>query len=91
MIKQIAEVNYDNDTMFVVSHCDTTINGKHVVIDTFYRQDTLVIEKITYDKELEIIERLINKPDFGKGVCSVLILIFVVFSVWKKWKCKKEK
>tara|TARA_R110000772_G_scaffold36091_3_gene86581 strand:+ start:5846 stop:6091 length:246 start_codon:yes stop_codon:yes gene_type:complete len=69
-------------------HTDTTIGGNHVIIDTIYKQDTLIIEKITYDKEIQIIERLMDRPDFGKSFASVLILIFVIYSVYKKWNVK---
>lgn len=95
-IEQIADddfivVNYDNDTTYLSAHCDTTINGKHTIIDTIYKTDTLIIEKTTFDKEIEVIEKLINRPDFGKSVCSVLVLVFVAFTIWKKWNCKREK
>lgn len=78
------------DTIYI-SHCDTSINGKHVVIDTIYKTDTLIIERTTFDKEIEVIEKLINRPDFGKSVCSILVLVFVAFTIYKKWNCKKEK
>lgn len=84
-------VNYDNDTTYLSAHCDTTINGKHTIIDTIYKTDTLIIEKTTFDKEIQIIEKLMEKPDFGKSIVSVLILVFVAYSVVKKWNCKKEK
>jgi len=80
-----------NDSTYISSHCDTSINGKHTIIDTIYKTDTLIIEKTTFDKEIQIIEKLINRPDFGKSVCSVLVLVFVAFTIWKKWNCKREK
>tara|TARA_R110000751_G_scaffold76140_4_gene153220 strand:+ start:4617 stop:4883 length:267 start_codon:yes stop_codon:yes gene_type:complete len=84
------QINYDQDTLFVVGHCDTTINDQRIILDTFIKHDTLIIEKTIFDKEIQIIERLMERPDFGKSFCSILILCFVVFSIWKKWSCKKE-
>lgn len=74
----------------IISHHDTIIEGKHITIDTIIRHDTLIIEKVTFDKEIQIIERLMERPDFGKSAVSILILVFVMYSVWKKWSCKKE-
>lgn len=83
-------VNYDENTIEIISHCDTVINEKHVVIDTFKKNDTLIIEKTLYADELRIIEKLIDRPDFGKSAVSVLIVAFVLYSVIKKWNCKKK-
>jgi hypothetical protein len=83
-------VNYDEDTLILKSHCDTTIGGKHIVIDTIQKNDTIYVETHTYEKEIELVEKLIEHPDFGKGLCSIFILVFVVISVWKKWKCKNK-
>ena len=97
-MKQYA--NYDDDNLeqvaedsFVVNlgHLDTVVDGKLVVIDTVMHHDTIVIEKHTYDKEIQIIEKLINKPDFGKSFASILIVIFVGYSIWKKWNCNNQK
>jgi hypothetical protein len=70
-------------------HYDTVINGQHILVDTIYRNDTVFVEKTTFDKEFEIINKFMEKPDFGGQVCSVLILMFVAYSLWSKWKCKK--
>tara|TARA_R100001443_G_scaffold116004_3_gene135257 strand:- start:233 stop:553 length:321 start_codon:yes stop_codon:yes gene_type:complete len=86
-----AVVNYDEDTLFIIGHSDTIINDKHIVTDTFIKHDTIYIETITFDKEIEIIEKIMDRPDFGKSAVSILILVFVLYSVWKKWSCKKEK
>ena len=72
------------------THCDTTLNGKHVIIDTVFKRDTLIIEKTTFDKEIQIIEKLIDRPDFGKNATCILVLIFVCYTIWKKWSCKKQ-
>ncbi len=92
--------NYENDTfplidsneekIEIIAHCDTIINKKHVVIDTFKKNDTLIIEKTLYQDELRIIEKLIDRPDFGKSAVSVLIVAFVLYSLIKKWNCKKK-
>ena len=83
--------NITNDSLVMISHSDTIINDQHIVIDTFLKHDTIYIETITFDKEIEIIEKIMDRPDFGKSAVSILILVFVLFSVWKKWSCKKEK
>lgn len=75
-----------NDTLI---HTDTTIDGKHKVIDTIYKNDTIYIETTTYDKEYKIIEKLIDHEDFGKSIVSVLILVFVVYTLICKWNHKK--
>jgi len=77
------------ETFDSIIHVDTTIEGKHVIIDTIIKNDTLIIEKQTFDKEIEIIEKLINRPDFGGSAVSVFIVAFVLYSVWRKWNCKK--
>jgi len=74
-----------NDTL----HCDTVINGNHIIVDTIYKNDTILIEKTLFNKEFEIIEKFMEKPDFGGSTVSILILIFVGYSIWKKWNCKK--
>jgi hypothetical protein len=75
-----------SDTIVHTGHCDTVIANKHIVIDTFVKQDTVYIETQTFNKEIEIIEKLINKPDFGKSVVSVLVLVFVCYTLLKKRK-----
>mgnify|MGYP003667555542 CR=1 FL=1 len=73
------------------SHVDTIIDGKHVIVDTIRKTDTVIIEKVTYDKEIQIIEKIMQKPDAGKSVVSVLILLFCIYSLWKKWNHKNQK
>ena len=86
---QFAVITDDNDTLVLESHLDTIIDGQHVVIDTFKKNDTLIIEKTTWDRELKIIEKLIDTPDFGKSLVSILIMVFVAMSIFRKWNCKK--
>jgi hypothetical protein len=71
------------------THCDTIINGKHIIVDTIYKNDTVFVERTLFDKEFEIINKFMEKPDFGGQVVSVLILMFVAYSLWAKWNCKK--
>ena len=75
-----------SDTIVHTGHCDTVIENKHIVIDTFVKQDTVYIETQTFDKEIQILEKLIDKPDFGKSVVSVLVLVFVCYALLKKRK-----
>ena len=70
-------------------HCDTLIEGKHIIIDTTIKNDTIYVETQTFDKEIQVIEKLIEHKDFGKGVCSILVLVFVVYTLWSKRKCTK--
>lgn len=88
-IEQIGEdefivINYENDTIHLINHTDTVINGKHIVIDTCIKRDTVYIERSIYDTELKIIEQIINRPDFGKGILSTLVLTFVIIVLIKK-------
>ena len=77
-------INYENDTIYLINHTDTVINGKHIVIDTCIKRDTVYIERSVYDTELKIIEQIINRPDFGKSILSILVLVFVSFVILKK-------
>jgi hypothetical protein len=79
------------DIYYHSDHIDTIINDQHIIIDTFKNRDTIIIEKQLFTQELKIIEKLIDRPDFGKGILSSLILIFVAYSIIKKWKCKKKE
>ena len=76
-----------NDSTYT-AHLDTNINGHHVIIDTTYKRDTIIIEKTCFEEELKIIERLIDRPDFGKSFASVLIMIFAIYTLYRKWKKK---
>lgn len=82
-------VNYDEDTIYLVNHTDTIIGGQHIIVDTFIQRDTVFVEKVVYDKELQIIKEFLEKPDHAKTISGILILVFVAFSVWRKWNCKK--
>ena len=48
-----------SDTIVHTGHCDTVIENKHILIDTFVKQDTVYIETQTFDKEIQILEKLI--------------------------------
>lgn len=85
----IALINYDNDTVFLINHLDTVIEDKHIVIDTMIKNDTVIIERQTFDTEIKIIEKLLDRPDFGKSAVSILIFVFVIYSIVKKWNIKK--
>lgn len=85
----IALINYDNDTVFLINHFDTVIEDKHIVIDTMIKNDTVIIERQTFDTEIKIIEKLLDRQDFGKSAVSILIFVFVIYSIVKKWNIKK--
>ena len=47
----------NEDTTYTeLIHVDTIIDGNHTIIDTIYKHDTLIIEKVTFDKEIQIID-----------------------------------
>ena len=81
---QFIMVDNNGDTSYIVNHTDTTINGKHIITDTIIRRDTVIIERNTFDTELQIIEKIIDRPDFGKGILSTLVLTFVILVLLKK-------
>ena len=95
-MKQYENFEDDNlaqigDSIYVHSgHLDTTINEMHIITDTFISHDTVYVETQTFAKEIEIIEKLIDRPGLGGSAVSILILLFAIYSVWKKWNCKKE-
>jgi len=95
-MKQYQDYDDDNlaqvgDSFYVhTSHIDTTINEKHIVIDTFKSHDTIYVETHTYDKEIEIIKELIDRPDFGNSAVSVLIVVFVIYSIIRSRKKNKK-
>ena len=60
----------------VTTHIDTM----KVVTD---QGDTTMIVK---EHELQIVERLLNNPNYGGKIVSILILIFAVMAVAKRWK-----
>jgi hypothetical protein len=73
-----------NDSIsYHTNHSDTIINGDHIVIDTFISHDTVYVEKNVFHEEIKIIDKLIDRPDFGSSAVSVLIVIFVIYSIWK--------
>lgn len=94
-IEQVAEDSFifidQYESYYHTDHIDTIINDQHILIDTFKSRDTIIIEKKLFDQELKIIEKLIDRPDFGKGLCSILILVFVGYAILKKWKYQKKE
>tara|TARA_R110001592_G_scaffold87052_1_gene256937 strand:+ start:7411 stop:7665 length:255 start_codon:yes stop_codon:yes gene_type:complete len=77
----------NNDTIyFHTGHSDTIIENQHIIIDTFISRDTVYVETQTFDKEIQIIEKLIDRPDFSKDAVSILVVIFVAYTIIKKWK-----
>jgi hypothetical protein len=63
----------ENDTLCV----DTFM---HVIND----DTTIVVEKQA--KEIQIIEKLIERPDLGKNVFITLVFIFVLIAIIKRRK-----
>ena len=86
--------NFDDDNLEVInndiyvhtSHVDTTINEQHIIIDTFKNADTVYVETQIFDEEIRIIEKVLDRPDFGKSAVSILVLVFVIYTIIRKWK-----
>ena len=77
----------NTDTIYYhTGHYDTIIDQKHIITDTFVSHDTVYVEIQTFDKEIQIIEKIIDRPDFSKDAVSILVLIFVAYTIIKKWK-----
>ncbi len=76
-----------NDTLyFHTSHTDTIIDENHIIIDTFKSQDTVYVEKNIFHEEIKIIDKLIDQPNFGNSAVSILIVVFVIYSILKTRK-----
>lgn len=48
-----------------------------------------IVKEVIHDVDYQIIERLLDDPDWGGKIVSVLILAFAVLAVLKRWKKTK--
>ena len=73
---------------------DSIVIVKHFESDTLVVDSTFCIDKEgdttlivdNYATEIKILEKLLERDDFGKSFLSILILIFVIYSVLKRRK-----
>ena len=79
----------DNDLYYVgdtlvehTYHAEDSIN----VVDTFVlmseKDTTILVQKTT--KEYEILEKLIERDDFGKNIFITLVAVFIIYSIFRK-------
>lgn len=57
-----------------------------VITDT--GDTTTIIKEVIHDIDLQIIERLLDDPDYGGKIVSILIVLFALISFFKRWKRK---
>ena len=81
------EVIYQSE----VHICDSVEIDTCILINQNNDTTTLVHE-IIHDRELKIIEKLIEKEDFGKNVVSIMVVLFIGYAVISRWmKDRKNK
>jgi len=71
--------------------CDSVEIDTCILINQNHDTTTLVHE-IIHDRELKIIEKLIQKEDFGKNVVSIMVVLFLGYAIISRWmKDRKRK
>lgn len=77
--------NITNDTIYYSHSIRDTIEHDTLIVahdtDTSY-----YFTEIIHEKELEIIQDLISRKDFGKSTASIIILFFVIWAVLRRYK-----
>lgn len=82
-----AKVIYQSEVHF----CDSVEIDTCILINQNHDTTTLVHEVI-HDRELKIIEKLIERPDFGKNVVSIMVVLFIGYAVLHRYiKDRKNK
>lgn len=86
----MSDTNYTHhDTTYHLHHeCDTICDTTVIMTE---QDTTYYITEIITDSELHIIEKLIDRPDFGKSVFSLIILFVILWAILKRSKGKKKK
>lgn len=64
-----------------------TVDSLKVITDT--GDTAVIIREVIHDIDLQIIEKLIADEDYGGKIVSVLILLFGLIAVLKRWKKNK--
>jgi len=71
--------------------CDSVEIDTCILINQNHDTTTLVHE-IIHDRELKIIEKLIQKEDFGKNIVSIMVVLFLGYAIISRWmKDRKRK
>ena len=82
-----SEVLYQSE----IHICDSVEIDTCILINQNHDTTTFVHE-IIHDRELKIIEKLIEKEDFGKDVVSIMVVLFIGYAVLHRWmKDRKNK
>ena len=68
-----------------VHFCDSVEIDTCILINENLDTTTLVHE-IIHERELQIIEKLIKQPDFGKNVISIMVVLFIGYSILHRWR-----
>lgn len=72
----------------MVEGTDTvTVDSLKVITDT--GDTAVIIREVIHDIDLQIIEKLIADEDYGGKIVSILILLFGLIAVLKRWKKNK--
>lgn len=72
----------------IVEGTDTvTVDSLKIITDT--GDTAVIIREVIHDIDLQIIEKLIADEDYGGKIVSVLILLFGLIAVLKRWKKNK--
>lgn len=80
------EVIYQSE----VHICDSVEIDTCILINQNNDTTTLVHE-IIHDRELKIIEKLIQKEDFGKNVVSIMVVLFLGYAIISRWMKDRKK
>ncbi len=51
---------------------------------------TILVKEVVHDLELQIVEKLLRDNDYGGKLVSILILLFGLIAVLKRWKRKSK-
>jgi len=70
--------------------CDSVEIDTCILINQNHDTTTLVHE-IIHDRELKIIEKLIQKEDFGKNVVSIMVVLFLGYAIISRWMKDRKK
>lgn len=72
----------DSNYFFHAHHSEDSL----MEVDTFVRvkgnDSTIIVEKT--DKEYKLLEKIIEKEDYGKNIFLILISVFIIYSIIRK-------
>lgn len=63
-----------------------TINVDTLKVLTDQGDTAIVIRELIHEIDYEIIEKLLDDPNWGGKIASILILLFALLAVGKRWK-----